>query len=850
MTSFLKSRAMSESLFLKSRTLSESEGGGALLQRELRAKPGPCERIFPDRSFAKAGASPLRQAQGSGFQKVTVLLVTMLASLNLMAADKPSLPLPSSGNVTLTLAEYDRLVDLAGKAAKQRELPPVPYTLKRADLRLHVASESVVGTVQLDGEVFGKGAAKVPLTGGLTIFNARQEGRMLPLLEEGSTATAVLPGPAEFSVALDAGLRLGIEAGRASFSLPVPAAGSVRLNLVIPGDHTNVHISPGLITNRNSINGQTTVEAALVPGQNASIWWATREIASPAAPREVRFLSDVKTLATVSESDLRIAFLADVTVVQGDPAEFKLVVPPDYTITDVSGATVEGSEIDHDELTVKMNSSTPRAHQFLISMEKGIDGATRVDVPFIGFKNTQRETGEVLVEGAGAMELTAKEGGGLKRLDPKETNPNLRSLARFPLQAAFRYHRQPNETPALALEWTRFPDTAVLAAVAERAVVTTLVTSEGRSLTEVKLTVKNQAQPFLKVGLPQDASILSADVAGEKVKPVEAADGHRVPLLRDRFHPTGAYEVSFVFMHSGAPFAKKGGSELALPSMDIPINLLEWEVYLPEQYKVKDFGGDAIAVNLQQLDFSKLVHINSGAYHARTKSGTNAFDVGSGTAVNLRLVPGQLGGVVMDPSGATITGAQVKVTSIEKGATQTVTTDSEGNWIVSGMPSGHVRIEASRPGFKTTVYSKTPYNAARPSAYSLQLSVAAASDTVEVTATAAPGMPVDGNGVFHALGDHSQANLSLDGQPNSDQQLKIPSAQVPVDKEKDQFTEQYWQRRDQPQGASANVFNLQKKVAGVLPVRVDVPRAGSSYHFARALVLDEETKVTFAYKTK
>jgi hypothetical protein len=49
---------------------------------------------------------------------------------------------------------------------------------------------------------------------------------------------------------------------------------------------------------------------------------------------------------------------------------------------------------------------------------------------------------------------------------------------------------------------------------------------------------------------------------------------------------------------------------------------------------------------------------------------------------------------------------------------------------------------------------------------------------------------------------------------------------------------------------SSNVLNLQKRVAGVLPVRVDVPRAGTSYRFARALVLDEETKVTFSYKTK
>src|SRR6266446_6411284 len=93
-------------------------------------------------------------------------------------------------------------------------------------------------------------------------------------------------------------------------------------------------------------------------------------------------------------------------------------------------------------------------------------------------------------------------------------------------------------------------------------------------------------------------SSLTAEVAGEKVKPVEGPDGNRVPLLRPGFRPTDSYNVSFVFIHSGAPFAKKGGSDISLPKMDIPIDLLQWEVFLPERYKVKDFGGDAIAANL------------------------------------------------------------------------------------------------------------------------------------------------------------------------------------------------------------------------------------------------------------
>jgi hypothetical protein len=483
---------------------------------------------------------------------------------------------------------------------------------------------------------------------------------------------------------------------------------------------------------------------------------------------------------------------------------------------------VEGSEIDHGELTVKMNSGASRSHQFLITMERALEGASKVETPFIAFKNTQRETGEVLVEGVGAMDLTAKEGGGLKRMDAKETNPYLRSLARFPLQAAFRFHRQPNETPALALDWTRFPDSTVLAAVAERAVVTTLVTNEGRSLTEVKLTVKNQAQPFLKVGLPKDATIVSADVAGEKVKPVEGVDGNRVPLLRDRFRPTAAYEVSFVFMHSGAPFAKKGGSELALPAMDIPINVLEWEVYLPEQYKVKDFGGDALAMNLLPAGMPVITAEQVMDLPLNNRNYNQLTQLSPGVIGNtLQLGFGQIGGVITDPTGAVISNAQVKVTT--KSGTNTVTTDSNGNWVANGVPSGNLKIEASAPGFQKQVYNNTPYDASQPSQYAFQLSVGTVTETVTVTAAAPMVETTTAQTKSHGRGHRDEDKDRLSGNERND------AAQ---------------------QAASANVFNLQKKVAGVLPVRVDVPRAGASYRFARALVLDEETKVTFNYRTK
>jgi hypothetical protein len=720
----------------------------------------------------------------------------------LLAGDRsgPVPPVPSSGNVTLPLDEYNRLLELANKPTRKTDTPPVPYTMKRADLKFRVISESVQGTVQLQGEILHKGVTKVPLTTGMAIFDARQEGKSLPLELEGGAQTAVLSGPAEFAVTLDGGLPLSIEAGRASFTLPVPAAGSVRLTLSLPGDHTNVRISPGLITSRASENGQTTVEATLVPGQNTNVWWTTREIATPAAPKESRFLSDVKTLITVSEADLRIAALADISVVQGEPSKFEVAIPAGYEVTGATGASVESAEVESGVLVLKVRTAAQKSHQFLIVMERSIN-ETKADAPFLSLQNAQRETGEMLVEGAGTIELNASESGGLRRIDFKETNPYLRSLARFPLQAAFRYHKQPNEQPGLALAWTRFPDSSVLAAVVERAIVTTLVTNEGRSLTEVKLVVKNQAQPFLKVALPQGASILSAEVAGEKVKPVEGADGNRVPLLRAGFRPRDAYEVSFVFMHSGAPFARKGGSDISLPKMEVPINLLQWEVFLPQQYKVKEFGGDAIATNL-------LPPASQDVSGAESYDGDLGRIISTSDVEMSSLLPGQLGGVVVDSSGAVVPNTKVTVAQTETGAVRNVITDKSGRWIVSNLSSGNVRVSVDALGFQRNVRSFF-YDGSRPAPFVTTLNVGAVSEMVTVTSSAP----------------------SISEYRRNERELKKQVAQ-------------------QQLMASANVTNLQQRVSGVLPVRVDVPRAGNSYHFVRPLVLDEETRVTFTYKSK
>jgi hypothetical protein len=759
------------------------------------------------------------------------LLVISVLAQPCYAQQMLEVPRPLPGNVTLSLDEYNRLLALANRPGKKPDTPPVPYVLKHADLKFHVVNDDVIGSIQFDGETLESHAAKVPLASGMTIFDARHGARLLPLLLENGMHTAILPAESEFTVSLDAGLPLVIETGRASFSLPVPSAGNVRLSLTIPGERTNVELNHGIITHRASVNGNTEIEATLVPGQTANIWWNTREVLAPAVPREVRFLSDVKSLVSVTESDLQVAALVDLNVLQGEADQFSVPVPEGFEVTAVNGASVESSEVQNGVLLLKIATHAAANQQFLISLQRPLNDANAT-TPILAFKDAQRETGEILVEGQGTLELAAKESGGLKRLDIKEVSPYLRALSRYSLQAAFRYHRQAKESPALALEWTRFPDSSVLAAIAERATVTTLVTSEGKSLTEVRLTVKNQAQPFLKVELPAGARILTAEVSGEKVKPVQGTDGDRVPLLRAGLRPAGAYTVSFVFLHSGAPFAKKGDSDISLPKMDVPINVLEWELFLPDRFKVKAFSGDAMPASLfpaeseiyanQQMLGRLGMGYGSGASNGvvggvagMPLNGRNFTSFSSLAPGVVALSRGQLGGYVFDPSGAFVANAHLEIRNLATGASWSAVTSADGSWRITGLPSGNYEVTTIAPGFQKNAVN-IPYDAANPRAYQVGLNLGAANTTVTVNA------------------ESLESRTETSTFPSKDKRHKKESVAA----------------AQPPPTASANVFNLQQRVAGVLPVAVDVPRAGTSYRFVRPLVVNEETKLNFTYKSK
>ena len=66
-----------------------------------------------------------------------------------------------------------------------------------------------------------------------------------------------------------------------------------------------------------------------------------------------------------------------------------------------------------------------------------------------------------------------------------------------------------------------------------------------------------------------------------------------------------------------------------------------------------------------------------------------------------QLYTGTVTGVVSDPSGAVVPGAQVQMVDEQKGFTSTATTDTAGSYLFRSVPPGSYRVNVQAPGFKS-----------------------------------------------------------------------------------------------------------------------------------------------------
>jgi len=96
---------------------------------------------------------------------------------------------------------------------------------------------------------------------------------------------------------------------------------------------------------------------------------------------------------------------------------------------------------------------------------------------------------------------------------------------------------------------------------------------------------------------------------------------------------------------------------------------------------------------------------------------------------------GTIRGTVTDANGAVVAGAKVEVTDLETNLSRDVTTNSEGNYEVTGLKFGTYKLSVTAQGFRTTVINNVALRGSDTVRTDVQLQVGEANASVEVVAT-------------------------------------------------------------------------------------------------------------------
>ncbi len=97
---------------------------------------------------------------------------------------------------------------------------------------------------------------------------------------------------------------------------------------------------------------------------------------------------------------------------------------------------------------------------------------------------------------------------------------------------------------------------------------------------------------------------------------------------------------------------------------------------------------------------------------------------------------GSISGIVSDPSGAAVAGAEVTVVDIERNNSLKSSTNESGFYLISPLPPGRYRIEAEKTGFRRTLIDSFPISTQQKASIDIVLQIGAMAESVTVSGTA------------------------------------------------------------------------------------------------------------------
>jgi hypothetical protein len=310
----------------------------------------------------------------------------------------------------------------------------------------------------------------------------------------------------------------------------------------------------------------------------------------------------VNTL-TVSDDLINGRALVRFEIQNAPVKDLRLRIPSTFRNVEISGANIRRRDREGEIWKVEFQSKVRGLHTLTVTWEElrahgtnmsaearpgapGAQSGNELNLQGIGAANVERETGILAIVARPPLQITEQKANDLVRVDLRD----LPDWAGHPDESTVLAYRYARPGYALTVDSRRFAEAQVLQALVEDLRLSTVVADDGQMMTDMSLSVRNQGRQHLEIELPPGATVWSAFIAGQAVRP-SVKEGKLLLPLEHSVGDDAPIAIQLVYIGSSAFPARRGDFELVSPKMDAPLKSARWELYLPPDYRYSKFGG-------------------------------------------------------------------------------------------------------------------------------------------------------------------------------------------------------------------------------------------------------------------
>ncbi|MEW6685280.1 MAG: hypothetical protein AB1393_03630 [Candidatus Edwardsbacteria bacterium] len=527
-------------------------------------------------------------------KRITLIFAVLVVCAFSVWAQR-DIPDLSDTKVSIPWTELKKLIEAGMKPDTLPAKPPRDFIVSSSSYSGLMTKNALTLNASLSINILTKDWVTIPLLpSNVAIREALFDGNKTNLTRDYGQYQLIVRGQGWHDLKLSYVVKTASSLRGQRVDFPIARTPISLLTLQMPKTNLVASVEPSSFT-ETSVRGNITVVTAVLPEcDRVSVEWTKPTPEEKRAPAIL--YADISTLISIGEGILSGSTTINYSILQSAVSSFRLSIPKDVRLLDLQGGEFKVIEEDNQQIvSISTESEVKGSYWLSLSYEKVLEGTSAtLEIPEIKVLEVEREKGFIGIEARTNVEIkTSGISGSIEQADVKELPQSVWGMTTNPVLLGYKYLKHPY---SVSIEVIKHEGLPVLVATIDQASFTTLFTEDGKSITRAVYHIRNNLQQFVTIDLPESSQVWSSFVSGRPVKPTKGDKENKILVQLERSKPGEGdmrpFPVEVVYLTKGIKFEKSGELKAFLPKADIPASELYWSVWLPEDYKYKDFGGN------------------------------------------------------------------------------------------------------------------------------------------------------------------------------------------------------------------------------------------------------------------